>query len=113
MESEIATKEHDQLLVRLGFYPAEISDHSIVIKDNVHNRKIRFGLNDRDFRSFSSGDEDVPDELRNVIEKKNEWFDEFRLYRPKYIPKDPFLFGLKNGKCYFICAWGLNAWIRL
>ena len=113
MGNEITTKDHKQLLTRLGFYPTKISDHSIIINDEANNRKIRFSLDNRRFRQISLVEEDVPDEIKSIVKHKNEWFDEFELYRPKRIPRDPFLFGIKDGKYYFICAWGLDAWMMV
>jgi hypothetical protein len=111
MNSLVLAQEFNPTLINLGFYPSKIKNDLIAIADLKTNRELHFRTEIKQFRSYKPEDfpDKIPNEISKAIEGNDSWFEEFEVVKPER-SVDPFLFGLKDGKRYFICAWDTDEW---
>lgn len=110
----IAKHGFDPVLMNLGFYPSIITDSLIAIADLKNDRELHFETESHSFdlqspEDFEDDGNVIPSKIKKVVSKDNEWFDSFEIAHPQRTT-DPFLFGIKNDKYYFICSWNTDIW---
>ena len=112
MENSLVLKHNfSPALMNLGFYPSMIKDKLIAIADLKNNRELHFKTDSKNFRAYSPATfpDTVPEKIKTAIEGNDTWFDEFEIVKPERTV-DPFLFGIKDGKRYFVCCWDTDEW---
>ena len=111
MNSLVLQHEFNPILMNLGFYPSKIKENLIAIADLKNNRELHFKTETKQFQSYSPEEfpDKIPDEISKAIKDNDSWFEEFEVVKPERT-LDPFLFGKKDGKRYFICCWDTDEW---
>ncbi len=112
MSNSLVLKHNfNPVLIGLGFFPAMIKKDLIAVADTKNNRELHFKTESREFTTYSPDQfrGNIPSKIKEVISKDNEWFDEFEIVAPERTV-DPFLFGVKDGKRYFISCWDTDEW---
>ena len=113
--NSLALKKYDTALISKNFYPAVYNEKEIRIADVKNDRELKFTLDSYHFETFKTNEfKKKPDNVKNIIKKSKDFFEDFEIVAPiedeRPMKNDPFLFGIKNGLKYFICAWNMDIW---
>lgn len=93
-----------------GFFPSRIQEKKMEIHHGSNNIAFDPGFEEFEEIDISDYEGDHSKKIHKAT-KNNSWFDDFRIvqFANKKI-KDPFLFGIKDGKYYLISFWDTDVW---